>query len=329
MLQALAAPYHLDQGLAYVSASIGITLYPDDAAEIESLLMNADQAMYAAKARGRSRVSYFKPAMQKAASLRVQLANDLRGALAQRQFRVVYQPIIDLSNGLICKAEALLRWDHPERGAISPADFIPIAEETGLIIEIGDWVFRQAATMAAECQRLRGVPLQISVNKSPVQFREGQGRPGLWRGHLAELGLSGDSIAIEITEGLLLDAGGGIQDALSGFRGHGIQVSIDDFGTGYSSLSYLKKFNIDSLKIDQSFVQGLAPESNDMALCEAIIVMAHRLGIRVIAEGIETAQQQALLTDAGCDFGQGYLISRPISADDFASLIGAERGLVR
>ena len=321
ILEKISAPYRLDQDTAYVSASIGITFYPEDAEDAQGLLKNADQAMYESKNLGRNRFNYFKPAMQKMALNRVEIANDLRLALAERQFQVYYQPIVNLKTKEITKAEALIRWHHPTRGLISPGDFIPIAEETGQIVQIGEWVFREAAQQAARWHSVGAVSIQISVNKSPVQFREAKPGKPLWRDYLADLGLTGENITVEITEGMLLDASGHINDQLLEFRDNGIQVSLDDFGTGYSSLAYLKKFDIDYLKIDQSFVKGLSQHSSDLALCQAIIVMAHKLGMKVIAEGIETQEQLDLLTKAQCDFGQGYLFSHPVPPQEFEKLL--------
>ncbi|MFJ7566457.1 EAL domain-containing protein [Herminiimonas sp. NPDC097707] len=317
ILQALAEPYLLAGEELYVSASIGITFYPEDAGTPEELLKNADQAMYAAKDSGRNRFSYFVRSMQEVAQSRCRLARDLRLALASAQFCLHYQPIVNLATGAIDKAEALIRWQHPERGMVNPAEFIPVAEETGMINALGDWVFRTAAQQAVQWRTLLGTQFQVSINTSAVQFRRDGIRPDDWLAWLQELGLAGDGIVIEITEGLLLDAGSVVTDTLLAFREAGIAVSIDDFGTGYSSLSYLKKFNIDYLKIDQSFVRNLVPESSDLALCEAMIVMAHKLGIKVIAEGVESAQQRDLLRAAGCDYAQGYLFSRPVVAVDF------------
>jgi diguanylate cyclase (GGDEF)-like protein/PAS domain S-box-containing protein len=322
----LAEPYLLGNEVAYVSASIGITLYPDDATNVEQLLKNADQAMYVAKKMGRNRSSYFTHALQEAAQGRLRLINDLRGALAANQFRVYFQPIVELATGSIHKAEALLRWQHPVRGMVGPFEFIPLAEETGLIIEIGDWVFREAARWVTCWDDLSLEGFQVSVNMSPVQFKaEGNIHQQAWLDYLDSLGLSGNSIAIEITEGLLLNADPQVADILLKFRDAGIQVAIDDFGTGYSSLAYLKKFDIDYLKIDQSFVRNLASDPNDRALCEAIIVMAHKLELKVIAEGVETEEQRNLLSAAGCDFAQGYLFSRPIPPEEFEVLL--KRGL--
>ena len=320
ILETLAKPYQLGETVAYISGSVGITLYPEDAEDNKSLLKQADQAMYEAKHLGRNRFSYFRPGMQEEAIKRLQIGNDLRSALQDNQFRVYYQPIVDLTTGEICKAEALIRWQHPTRGLVSPADFIPIAEDTGAIVDIGEWVFKTAANQIAQWKTSHQVNVQISVNKSPIQFRENCSIHSEWRDYLLSLDLSGSNISVEITEGMLLDASDGITKILLGYRDSGIQVSLDDFGTGYSSLSYLKKFDIDYLKIDQSFVRGLSANSADMAMCEAIIVMAHKLGIKVIAEGIETAEQCDLLSEAGCDFGQGYLFSRPVPAEEFERL---------
>ena len=319
--QSLANPFRLEEEITYISASIGITLYPDDATEMEDLLRNADQAMYAAKDAGRNRFSYFTQSMQQAAQARLRLTNELRGALTAGQFRVHYQPIVELATGRIDKAEALIRWQHPERGMVSPAQFIPLAEETGMIVEIGDWVFKESARQLKHWMALCNTELQVSVNMSPVQFSNPVCACEAWLIYLQELGLSAQNLSIEITEGLLLNAESSVTDKLLGFHNAGIQVAIDDFGTGYSSLSYLKKFNIDYLKIDQSFVRDLANDPNDMAISEAIIVMAHKLGLKVIAEGVETEAQRALLTQAGCDYAQGYLLSRPLPADEFKELL--------
>ncbi|MFB9241589.1 EAL domain-containing protein [Massilia antarctica] len=324
ILDVLQAPFTLDQEQAYISASVGITLYPDDARDIDDLLKHADQAMYAAKNAGRNRFSYFTPALQVAALNRMRMTNDLRSALKGGQFRVYFQPIVHLRSGKIHKAEALIRWEHPQRGLVSPLEFIPLAESSGLIIDIGEWVFMESARWASRWRRDHHPEFQVSVNQSPLEFqREGKGYEG-WLVHLRELGLSGQAVVVEITEGLLLDASDGVTDKLLQLRDAGIQVALDDFGTGYSSLSYLKKFDIDYLKIDRSFTRNLAPESSDMALSEAIIVMAHKLGLRVIAEGVETHEQRDLLLAAGCDYGQGYLFARPVPAEEFDAMLMAQ-----
>ncbi|WP_229207748.1 MULTISPECIES: EAL domain-containing protein [unclassified Duganella] len=321
ILNRLLQPFALGQEQAFVSASIGVTLYPDDALDIDDLLKHADQAMYAAKGAGRNRYSYFTPTLQVAALNRMRLTNDLRGALKGEQFELYVQPIVHLASGAIHKAEALIRWNHPQRGLVSPLEFIPLAEAGGLIIDIGEWVFRESARWVQRWRREHYAEFQISVNQSPLEFqREGSSYQG-WLQHLQSLALPGQSLVVEITEGLLLDASSAVSNRLLQLRDAGIQVALDDFGTGYSSLSYLKKFDIDYLKIDRSFTRNLAPDSSDMALSEAIIVMAHKLGLKVIAEGVETPEQRDLLAAAGCDYGQGYLFAKPMPAVQFDAFL--------
>jgi len=317
----LTAPYRLGEENVVISASIGITLFPCDATDVDDLWKNADQAMYAAKNAGRGRFSFFTPAMQTAARARLRLINDMRLALENHQFEVYYQPIVNLSTGGIIKAEALIRWHHPERGMVSPVEFIPVAEDSGLIVAIGDFVLSQTARHLSRWRNQHDARLQISVNVSPVQFRT-PGEPyAQIVSCLTEQGLPAESLSIEITEGLLLDTTSSISESLLQIRDAGVQVAIDDFGTGYSSLSYLRRFHIDYLKIDQSFVRNLASDPNDMAIAEAIIVMAQKLGLRVIAEGVETEAQRNLLAMAGCDYAQGYLFSRPVPANEFEALL--------
>ena len=306
----------------YISASVGIALYPDDAANADDVLKSAEQAMYAAKQAGRNRLSFYTTELQVKAQNRLRLLSDLRGALVADQFMLYFQPIINLTTGKITKAEALIRWQHPERGRVSPAEFIPLAEETGLIIAIGDWVFRKAAAWTRRWQlAYPNDNIQVSVNMSPVQFKDATIKLEDWLVHLQTLGLSGENMVIEITEGLLLDVSTLISDKLLTFRDAGIKVSMDDFGTGYSALSYLKKFHIDYLKIDQSFVRDICIDPSDLALSEAIIVMAHKLGLKVIAEGVETAEQRDLLVRCGCDYAQGYYYAKPLPPDAFERLI--------
>lgn len=313
--QALMLPFDLSGQVAQLSASIGIAVFPiDTASEVGALLRCADQAMCAARALGGNRYQFFRPAMQQAAQARLAMVNDLAAALAQRQFHLHYQPIVDLQSGQVLKAEALVRWAHHEKGLVSPAQFIPVAEEIGLIHALGDWIFCEAVGHLQLLRKKRSA-FQISINTSPVQYSGDTPLMQQWLAYLEMLGLPGESLTIEITEGLLMAEHEAAQAQLLRFRAAGLQVSIDDFGTGYSSLSYLKKFDIDYLKIDQSFVRNLARGNSDHALCEAIIVMAHRLGLRVVAEGIETQAQFELLREARCDFGQGYHIARPMPLD--------------
>ncbi len=325
ILLRLSEPFHLDGEHIYISASIGITLYPNDAGDIDILIKNADQAMYEAKNKGRNRFSFFTASLQEIAQKRLRLTNDLRGALEAGQFSIHFQPIIELATGRIRKAEALIRWHHSERGLVNPLEFIPLAEETGLINEIGDWVFKESARWAKHWASHFVPDFQVSINKSPVQFRNEHFRfASIWPGYLKELGLSGTNVVIEITEGLLLHADAEVTDELLRLRDADIQVAIDDFGTGYSSLSYLKKFDIDYLKIDRSFVSHLETDANSMTLSEAIIVMAHKLGLKVIAEGVETEGQRNLLANAGCDFAQGFLFAKALPPQEFEQLLVAQ-----
>jgi diguanylate cyclase (GGDEF)-like protein/PAS domain S-box-containing protein len=321
LLQTLSNSFQLGLDQVFVSASIGVTVSPTDGTEIENLLKNADQALYVAKGAGRNRFSFFTPAMQQVAQLRAQLTYDMRLALVAQEFRVVYQPIVELATGAIRKAEVLVRWQHPTRGLINPAEFIPVAESSGLIVALGEWVFAQAAVQVRAWRERFHPQFQISVNKSPIQFENPNPAHRPWIEQLQELGLGGDSIAVEITEGLLLSTSDGVAEQLLELSDVGINVSLDDFGTGYSSLSYLQRFDIDFIKIDQSFVRHLVADSTDLALCQAIIAMAHALGMKVVAEGVETELQRDLLTASGCDFGQGYLFSRPVPAADFEALM--------
>jgi diguanylate cyclase (GGDEF)-like protein/PAS domain S-box-containing protein len=321
ILASLERVFILGNEQVFVSASIGVALYPVDGHDIEDLLKHADQALYVAKGAGRNRYSYFTPALQEAAQKRARLTHDLRTGLSDQQFRLVYQPIVDMSTGSIHKAEALIRWQHPVRGVISPAEFIPIAEASGLIVEMGEWVFRQAAHQVRAWREAIHPDFQISVNMSPVQFQHDNANRVTWVAQLEALGLPGESIVVEITEGLLLDTSPSVVTRLLDMGSAGIQVSLDDFGTGYSSLSYLQKFDLDYIKIDQSFVRHLIPQSTDLALCKAIILMAHELGMKVIAEGVETELQRDLLAAAGCDYGQGYWFAKPLAADELAALV--------
>ncbi|MDD4946275.1 MAG: EAL domain-containing protein [Gallionella sp.] len=316
----LARPYQLGSELVFASASVGISVYPDDTVHAEQLMQYADQAMYVSKEQGRNRYSYFTASMQGEAQNRLRLITELRVALQMNQLRVYFQPIVELNSGLIRKAEALLRWQHPERGLIGPMTFIALAEETGLIIEIGEWVFHEAAQWVAKWNLLQP-GFQISVNKSPVQFRSNDSAEKSWPDYLHELGLTGRNICVEITEGLLLNQSNNTVLKLLSFRDHGIQVSVDDFGTGYSALSYLKKFDIDYLKIDMSFVRNIVNDPADQALCEAIVVMAHKLGLKVIAEGVETMAQRNLLIAIGCDYGQGYLFGKPMPGESLDAIL--------
>ncbi len=327
LLDALQQPYLLGQSEVFVSASMGLAMYPADANQIEDLLRHADQALYAAKGAGRNRWCVFTPAMQAAAQWRARLDADLRTALEAGQLSVVYQPVVNMLSGRVCKAEALLRWHHPELGAISPAQFIPVAETSGQILALGDWVFTQAAHQVRHWRSVLDAEFQVSVNKSPVQCHRSPALSSRWVDELAQMGLPCSSLCIEITEGLLLDTHPDVTRHLGELRAAGMTVSLDDFGTGYSSLTYLQKLDIDCLKIDQSFVRNLSPGSTDLTLCKAIIAMAHELGMQVVAEGVETEQQHQLLMEAGCDHGQGYWYGRPMPPAQFEAWVRARQSL--
>lgn len=321
VLSEMARPFDLGEGgVGHISCSVGIAVYPQDAGSIEDLLKHTDQAMYAAKRGGRNQFSYFTPTMQQKMRERMDLKNDLREALSRGELEVYYQPIVELASGRIEKAEALLRWNHPKLGQVSPALFIPLAEEFGIIHDIGNWVLMQAISAGLDWRERLGREVQVSVNRSPVEFE----RKGFrWPEMLEGIGAPGRILTMEITEGLLLKDSGFFREQLLECRNSGIEVSIDDFGTGYSALSYLKKFDIDYLKIDRAFIRDLANDMSDKALVEAIIVMAHKLGIRTIAEGVETEVQRDLLRFFGCDYVQGYLYSRPLPSRDFEKLLTA------
>ena len=323
VLDSLTAPLYLEKETIYQSASIGITVSPADGADAATLIKNAEQSMYKSKHEGRNRYCYFTKLIQDEAQVRALFTHNLYKAIQADQFVIHYQPILELTTGAIHKAEALIRWQHPELGMISPGSFIPIAEETGLIVDIGNWVFYTTTQQLKKWRKTFDVDFQISINSSPVQFYNEIKHDShhAWFKHMDKLGLPSNSITIEVTEGLMLKNNQSVSDQLNEFRENGFQLSLDDFGTGYSSLSYLHKYHFDYIKIDQSFVRDMTETSSQLVLCEAIIVMAHKLGLKVIAEGIETAEQRDLLIKAGCDYGQGYYLSYPIPIDEFELLL--------
>jgi EAL domain-containing protein (putative c-di-GMP-specific phosphodiesterase class I) len=298
---------------------VGITVYPDDGASATDLVRNAEHAMYLAKRAGRGRFEYFTPSLQQQARVRLMLTNDLREALARNQLELYYQPIVEVASGRIRKAETLLRWSHPQQGMISPARFIPLAEESGLINQIGEWVLGEAIASADRWRRKYGSVIELSVNISPVQFREA-GQPA-WLQQLVHSHLPANSITVEITEGVLVSDTEQVQECLRTLHATGTRVSIDDFGTGFSALAYLKRFDIDYLKIDKSFVNHMAENGSDKALTEAIIDMAHRLGIEAIAEGVESQVQRDMLAGFGCDYIQGHFYSEAVPHETFEELL--------
>ncbi len=319
----LREPYALSGTVHHLSGSVGITVFPDDGEDVQTLLRNADIAMYKAKQGGRNRFRFYARHMQADALARMSLEADLRQAMEQRGFTLHYQPIVDSTSGALVGAEALLRWRHPQRGMVSPQEFIPLAEDRGLIVAIGEWALHEAARQW-QAWRMRGLPpLRMAVNVSGVQFREADLRELVAR-VLDEYGMEPGSLMLEITESVLMDASLGAEAHMHHIRARGVAFALDDFGTGFSSLSYLKRFPVDIVKIDRSFVRDCPQMASDARLVEAIINMAHGLGLTVTAEGVETEAQLALLRALGCDRVQGYLLGRPVPADAFEILL--ERG---
>mgnify|MGYP000299993543 FL=1 len=320
ILHSLSEPFIFGSDKVYVSASIGIALYPNDTAKAEDLVKNADQAMYLAKQNGRDQFSFFTRSMQLAAHTHSQLVIDLRFAIRDEQFQLYYQPIINLQTNQIVKAEALIRWNHPTRGLLNPDEFISLAEESGLIIDIGNWIFHQAVQQLKHWQEKVSPDFQISINKSLAQFQAREDHHD-WLAYLKEHEVNEHNLVIEITEKVLLEDSEQVNNQLLYFRDNNIQVAIDDYGSGNSTLSRLNELDINYLKIDTPLIQKLSANSNEGCLCEAIIVMAHKLGIKVIAEGIETKEQQQILIDAECDYGQGFLFSKPVAVEAFEKLL--------
>ncbi|NLC37546.1 MAG: EAL domain-containing protein [Alcaligenaceae bacterium] len=318
ILTSVSKPYRLTVSDIRISCSVGVAFYPDDADNTTDLLKYVDFAMYAAKERGRNQYCLFSRTLRDSVQQRHDLLRDFQTGLDTQQFVLYYQPIIDLKSGEIAKAEALVRWQHPVRGLVSPADFIPLAEDSGLIIPLGDSIFQQAAEQAALWRHNDENCTEVSINVSPAQFQLDGLDPQKWIQTLQALNLPNSAITIEITERLLLESDEETYEKIRALRRAGFQIALDDFGTGYSSLSYLRRVDIDIIKIDQSFVRNLAESPENMVLCNAIIIMSHELGLTVVAEGIETPEQHDLLLAAGCDFGQGYLYSKPVSAEQFS-----------
>jgi diguanylate cyclase (GGDEF)-like protein/PAS domain S-box-containing protein len=320
LLKSLSETYSMGQRNLHITTSIGVSLYPDDGLDAETLIKNADTAMYQAKENGRQTYQFFKSEMNVKAVERQSIEEDLRRALERKEFSLHYQPKINLKTGAITGAEALLRWAHPTRGSIPPLQFIPIAEDSGLILPIGSWVMREACRQARVWRDARLPLATIAVNVSAVQFRNENFLDDLFA-TLTETSLDPKYLELELTESVLMKHTELAASILKILRGKGVQVSVDDFGTGYSSLSYLQKFPLDALKIDQSFVRWITTNPNEATLVSAIIHMGQSLHLRVIAEGVETAEDLAFLRAHNCDEAQGYYFSRPVPAEEFAKLL--------
>ncbi|GAB1393730.1 hypothetical protein MASR1M60_18940 [Rhodocyclaceae bacterium] len=313
ILFALSEPCRLEEHELRTSTSIGICIYPDDATETHDLLQKADAAMYHAKARGRGNYQFFEEKIQEAAVQRLSVESDLRKAIRNQEFVLHYQPQLDLRTGRLCGVEALLRWQHPERGMIPPLDFLPIAEESGLIEQIGDWVMAEAAQQLAEWRRMGLDEIKMSINLSAAQFSN-PGLPVRISAIIEYAGLPPHSLDLEITESMTMQAPDQAITMMRVLSRNQISLSIDDFGTGYSSMSYLKMFPINTLKIDRSFVKDIETDPHDADICDVTVLLAHRLGLDVVAEGVETEAQLKYLLSIGCEKIQGYLISKPLPA---------------
>jgi len=323
VLAAIAGPHLIDHRELHVSASMGVSLFPGDGTDAETLIMNADTAMYQAKEHGRQGFQFFRPAMNARAVERQSLEQDLRLALERKQLHLAYQPKVNLRTGAITGAEALLRWTHPTRGNVPPDQFISIAEDSGLILPIGEWVLREACTQARGWLDAGLPQLAMAVNVSAVQFRS-EVFLGRLFDILAETRFDPSCLELEVTESFLMKRVEFTASTLQTLREHGITIAVDDFGTGYSSLNYLRKFPLDALKIDQSFVREVTTGAGEATIVNAIINMCQALGLKIIAEGVETAGELAFLQAQNCEEAQGFYFSRPVPAKQFARLIEEE-----
>jgi diguanylate cyclase (GGDEF)-like protein len=319
-IDALKMPVRISGVDLHISTSVGIAFYPQDGTTTENLIARADAAMYCAKQRGRNNLQCFEAGMDIPTRDRVKLESDLHGALAKNQFELHYQPKVDTATDRFHSAEALIRWRHPERGIIMPEDFIPLAEESGVINSIGEWVLREACRQCKAWQR-DGLPtLRVAVNVSATQFRQGN-LLSVIRSAVAETGLDPRCLELELTESAVMSNPEESADILATLNGMGVLVSVDDFGTGYSSMSYLRRFPIDKLKIDRGFVKDLITRADDASIVRAIISLAHSLRLKVVAEGVETPEQLLSLKSMGCDQYQGFHFSPPLAAAEFGELL--------
>jgi len=326
ILNAFTTPFLVEGNELFVTPSVGISLYPNDGENAEKLLRNADTALYRAKEQGRNNYQFYLPEMNAKVSERLAMENNLHKALEREELLLHYQPQVDLNTGQIIGMEALVRWRRPDSGLVSPAKFIPLAEETGLIIPLGEWILRTACAQNKAWQDCGLRPIRVGVNLSGRQFQQ-KGLIETVRRALGETGLSAEYLELELTESILMQKVETITSALSELDAMGIQISIDDFGTGYSSLSYLKRFPISKLKVDRSFVNDITTDPDDAAITAAIINMAHSLKLKVVAEGVETSAQLVFLRSLQCDGMQGYLFSRPLTSEDATEMLKAGKSL--
>ena len=324
LLKAIEEPLMIDQYQLSITASVGIAIYPDDGLDIESLQRNADVAMYRTKKESRNGYRFFSNQMQIQTTRHLQLVNALRQAIALKQLTVHYQPQLDLHTKKLVGVEALLRWRHPQLGEVQPTEFIPLAESSGLIISIGSWVLEQAVQQIERWQQAGIANICVSVNLSSIQFRDPE-LPTLVQAILQRYHVLPQSLELELTEGVALENPEGAVSMMDALDQLGVRLSIDDFGTGYSSLSYLKKFKVYKLKVDQSFVRDISTDDEDKAIVIAIINLARSLGLKTIAEGVETAEQKAFLLSHGCDEIQGYLLSQPMASEEATAYLLANQ----
>ena len=328
LIYRVARPYQIENHELGVTPSVGISVFPQDGRDFESLLKHADTAMYRAKESGRNGYQFFASEMNVAALERLVLENSLRQGIERGEFVLHYQPQIDMASGRIVGAEALVRWRHPQLGLVPPGKFIPVAEVSGLIVMIGEWVLSEACRQNRAWQEAGLPAIRVAVNISAVQFRSGRIENNV-AAVLADTGLSPELLELELTEGIVMVGADATVETLQRISDMGVKLAIDDFGTGYSSLSYLKRFPIDRLKIDQSFVRDIVTDTDDWAISSAIISMGHSLRLLVIAEGVEHVEQLEMLRRQGCDEVQGYHFSVPLPADDFAVLLRQQKFIVK
>jgi len=324
LLHAIDQPLSIGSRQLYVTASIGIALYPNDGTDAETLVKNADSALYRAKDLGRNNYQLCTPELKVRAQERLVMENSLREAFERKEFVVYYQPVVSLVTGRTCGMEALVRWNHPERGLIQPDEFIPIAEDTRLIVPLGEWVLRTACRQAMEWRALGLTFNRVSVNLSPRQFQQ-KDLIAMVTSALQDCGLDPRSLELEITETAAMQNADIAAEALHELRASGVTIAMDDFGTGYSSLTYLKRFPIDTVKIDKSFVRDIETSTGDAAIVSAVIRIARILGLRVVAEGVESEEQLSFLRKKRCQEMQGYLFSRPVPADDMTEILLSDR----
>ncbi len=324
VIDALKMPLKISEVELHVGTSVGIAVYPDNGSTADNLIAHADAAMYCAKQRGRNNFQVFEAGMDSGTRDRVRLESDLHKAVANKQFELVYQPKVDTANDHMHSAEALIRWRHPERGVIMPEDFIPLAEECGVITVIGEWVLREACRQCKAWQREGLAPMRVAVNVSATQFRQGNLRDVIQKA-LQEADLDPRLLELELTESAVMTNPEDSAATLQELSEMGVLVSVDDFGTGYSSMSYLRRFPIDKLKIDRGFVKDLMTRADDASIVQAIISLAHSLRLKVVAEGVETLEQLDSLKSMGCDQYQGFHFSPPLAPAEFADLVRRQR----